>query len=53
MGHTDDIQGLMRKVTPFDAEVAKYIMIEMAEESDVQVLFDTICTDAIKEGLIR
>jgi ribulose 1,5-bisphosphate synthetase/thiazole synthase len=47
MGYTYETQGNMDKAAPIDAEVAKYIMINMAEEAEVDILFDTICTDVL------
>lgn len=47
MGYTYETQGNMCYAAPFDAEVAKYTMIEMVEEYGIEVLFDTVCTDAL------
>lgn len=54
MGFTYETQGNMRFAAPFDSEVAKYTMIEMAEEYGIDVLFDTVCTDAlVMDGVVK
>jgi len=54
MGYAYDTQGAMQKSAPIDAEVAKCTMLDMAEEAGVDILFDTICTDAlVMNGAIR
>lgn len=50
MGYTYETQGNMQYAAPFDAEVAKYTMVEMAEEYGIKVLFDTICIDTLMMG---
>lgn len=50
MGYTYETQGNMQFAAPFDAEVAKYTMVEMAEEYGIEVLFDTICIDTLMMG---
>jgi hypothetical protein len=47
MGFTYETQGNMRYAAPFDAEVAKYTMVEMAEEYGIELLLDTVCTDTL------
>lgn len=54
MGYTYETQGNMQYAAPFDAEVAKYTMVEMAEEYGIDILFDTICTDAlVMDGAVK
>jgi len=57
LGHVRDTTGYVATVTPFDAEVLKFVAMELCEEAGVQLLFhsmitDTICEDGVVKGIV-
>jgi len=47
VGHVEDICGDNPTMTPFDPEVMKYVLLEMAEESGVKLLLHSFFSDCI------
>lgn len=50
LGHIRDTSGYVATVTPFDAEVLKFVAFEMCEEAGVNLLLHSFVTDAIRAG---
>lgn len=49
-GHVRDTTGYVHTVTPFDAELAKMVYLDLCLESGVELLLHTWVTAAIMEG---
>lgn len=54
VGHVTDLTFDNASMTPFDAERAKFILIQMLEEANVEILFHTQIVDSIvKDSVIE
>lgn len=50
LGHVRDTTGYVATVTPFDAELLKFVAFELCEEAGVELLLHSFVSDVIREG---
>lgn len=50
LGHVRDTTGYVPTVTPFDAEVLKFVAMELCTEAGVELLLHSFVTDVLRDG---